>query len=308
MGYIIVIGIILLVCFFLVYYFFNIAFVKQNMGDLDDVDALVNKPLENYKEIIREGINFINSTPHKWVETVSFDGLKLTARYFDNKSEKTVIFFHGYRSSASRDFSCAVKMYLAWGFNVLLVDQRSHGRSEGRLITFGVKERRDAVLWAEYAVEKLGALNIVLSGMSMGATTVLLSCGLTLPKEVRCIIADCGFTSPVEIIKKVAKDNFKIDVGFFLPVLNACCVIFGKFSIYGINTADAVKKSNIPILFVHGKADKFVPCEMSEQTFKSANSKSRILTVENASHGLSFLVDTPLVESELKKFLKENIS
>jgi len=281
-----------------------LAFVKQNMGNVDDVDAPVNKPLEHYKEKIRKGIDFINSTPHKWVNVISFDGLKLAARYFDNGSDRTIILFHGYRSSAARDFSCAVGMYLSFGFNILLCDQRSHGRSEGRLITFGIKESRDVITWVNFIRNKFGTENIILDGMSMGATTVLLSPSHGLPPCVKGIIADCGFTSPVDIIKKVAKDSFKINAGGLLPVLNLGCKLFGKFSIYELNTLDSVKNFNGKILYVHGKKDNFVPCEMSERAYNVSQDKSTLVIVDEAGHGLSFLVDTALVESELKKFLK----
>ncbi len=288
-----------------IYYFFSIAFVKHNIGNTDDMNDSINKPLEKYKDIISKGIEFINNEPCKWVHTQSFDGLTLYARYFDNSSDKTVILFHGYRSSAARDFSCAVGMYKSFGFNVLLCDQRSHGRSEGRLITFGVKEKCDAVSWCEFISEKYSPKDIVLGGMSMGATTVLLSLGLKLPQTVKAVVADCGFSSPVEIIKKVARQSFKINATAFLPFLDLYCRLFGSFSIYKNKTADAIYKSDIPVLMIHGKDDGFVPCEMSMQAYKSANKKSKLLIVDNADHGLSFLVNTKLVESEIKNFLKE---
>lgn len=286
-------------------YFFCVAFVKHNTGDTDNLDDPINKFLSDYKEEIQKGIDYNNSQPHKWIYTESFDGLKLAARYYDNKSDKTVILFHGYRSSALRDFSCAVEMYKSFGFNVLLCDQRSHGRSEGKLITFGCKEKFDVITWCEYVIEKYSAKKIILGGMSMGATTVLLSLGLKLPNNVEAVIADCGFTSPEDIILKVAKENYKINAKFILPLINIFCIIFGKFSIYNNDTRIAVKKSNIPILLIHGESDGFVPCEMSKDTFKKANNKSSILLVKNADHGLSFLVDCNLVKYSIKNFLKQ---
>lgn len=277
------------------------------MGDVDNVDSLINKPLEEFKDIIKKGIEYIYTTPHKWVEVVSFDGLKLKARYYDNKSDKTIILFHGYRSSAARDFSCAVKMYIDFGFNLLLCDQRSHGRSEGRLITFGVKESRDVITWTQFVQSKFNPTSIILDGMSMGATTVLLSANHNLPPIVKGIIADCGFSSPVDIINKVAKDSFKINGKYLLPVLDLGCKLFGKFSIYGSSTLDSVKKFDRPILFVHGKKDGFVPCEMSEMAYSNANEKSKLVIIEEANHGLSFLVDRKTVEKELKIFLEKCI-
>ena len=303
MWFLILLGILVLLYLILVLYLFYLAFVKQKNGDFENVDSIVNKPLWEYKEAIREGINYINTQPHKWVYTTSFDGLKLAARYFNRDYDKTIILFHGYRSSSARDFSCAVKMYLDFGFNVLLVDQRTHGRSEGKLITFGVKESQDAISWTLFIQEKYNTKNIILSGMSMGATTVLFACGLGLPSSVKGIIADSGFTSPIDIIRSVGERYFKINPSLLIPSIDLCCRIFGKFSITESNTIDAIKKTDVPILLIHGKADGFVPCEMSQKVFDSDSSKSRLVLVENANHGLGFLVDTKNVKAELKKFL-----
>lgn len=300
----ILIGLFLLIIFAaVIYYFFSVAFVRLNVGNPDDLNDSINKPLEKYKDIIGQGLKYINDTPHKWVSTVSFDGLRLAARYFDNSSNKTVILFHGYRSSAARDFSCAVEMYTKFGFNVLLCDQRSHGRSEGKLITFGVKESRDVLTWIDFVKENFEPEKILLGGMSMGATTVLLSVRHNLPDSVKGIVADCGFTSPVAIITRVAKKSMKINAKPFLPFLNLYCKIFGKFSIYGSNTAEVLKESDIPVIFVHGKADGFVPCEMSEEAYLSNKKNRYLVLVDNADHGLSYLIDKNLVESEINKFL-----
>ena len=287
----------------LIVYFFIIAFVKVNMGNHDDVNDPCNKVLGEFKEKVGEGIANINSTPCKWVETVSYDGLRLWARYFNNAKDKTVILFHGYRSSAARDFCWGVKLYTDLGFNVLLVDQRSHGRSEGSLITFGVKESRDVLSWVEFVNKKYSPEEIVLGGMSMGATTVLLASGYDLPRNVKKIVADCGYTSPEEIIKSVSKRFLKIKADFFIPFLNICCLIFGRFSIMGVSTVNNLKNCKIPVILIHGEADTFVPCKMSREAIKSCNGKCRILTVPNATHGMSFLVDEGRVYNELEDFL-----
>lgn len=288
---------------FTVLYFFSIAFVRHDDKNIDDIDASVNSFLGEYKPTVKEGIDFIERQPHSYVYCHSFDNLKLAARYYDCKSEKTVILFHGYRSSAKRDFSCAVKMYCEYGYNVLLADQRSHGKSEGRLITFGVKERNDVLSWVNYILENTSASEIYLGGMSMGATTVLLSAGLPLPDNVKGIIADCGFTSPVSIIKKVARQAFKINAGVFIPFMNLLCRIFGGFSLYGVSTTEALSNSKIPVLFIHGMNDNFVPCEMSRTAYETAGCEKNILLVDGADHGMSYLVDTPKVKTAIEVFL-----
>jgi len=288
-------------------YFFSIAFVKHNVGNVDDIEAEVNKSLEKYKERIKAGIEYIENKPHKWVSVISNDGLKLAARYFDNGYSRTVILFHGYRSAAARDFSCAVEMYTKLGFNVLLCDQRSHGRSEGKLITFGVKESMDVLSWVEFVELQYAPEKIVLGGMSMGATTVLLSLKYSLPETVKGVVADCGFTSPAEIIKKVAKDSFSINATLFMPFMDICCRLIGGFSILKDNTVETVKNSDIPVMLIHGAGDDFVPCDMSKQTFESVGERGRLLIIDKAGHGLSFLVDEEKVVTEIKKFLEKYV-
>ena len=287
---------------------FLMAFVRKYQPFVDDIDAPENEFLKDYYDIVKDGMKYIETAEHKWVRTKSFDGLCLAARYYPKEnSDTTVILFHGYRSSAKRDFSCAVKMYSDLGLNVLLVDQRSHGKSEGKLICFGVKERRDVLSWIDFVLKNYGErTKIFLGGMSMGATTVLLSAGLNLPKNVKGIIADCGFTSPVEIIAKVAKQHFRVKGNVLIPIMSLFCRIFGHFGIYGISTVDSLKKSNVPVLLFHGESDDFVPVEMSRKNYESAACEKEIHTVPNASHGFSYFLDTKGVISKVNSFVNRN--
>lgn len=288
-------------------YFFSIAFVKKNTGNLEDLNHPENKILDSYREVVQNGMDYIKNTPSKQVYTKSFDGLKLAAKYYDNNSENTMILFHGYRSAAARDFSCAVKMYSDMGFNILLCDQRSHGKSEGKLITFGVKERYDVLSWVQFVNREYAPKGIALGGMSMGATTVIFACDLELPSNVKCVVADCGFTSPADIIKLVSKKNFKINADYVLPIFDVFCKLFGKFSLFELSTPEVIRKSNIPLLLIHGKADGFVPCEMSQRGYDANSQISELVLIEEADHGMAFLKDTKTVYFKLESFLKKNI-
>ncbi len=296
--------ILLLLFIAVVLYFFNLAFVRKSNADIDSMDTTLNDALKPYSTLIEKGIDFIKKTPHEWYYTTAFDGVKLAARYYDNNSTCTIFLFHGYRSSAEHDFSCAVEMYYKMGFNILLADQRAHGKSDGKLITFGVKESRDVVSWAEFVNAKFSPKQLIISGISMGATTVLLSLKHNLPQNVKGVIADCGFTSPADIIEKVGKDSFKVNANFFIPFLNLACKLFGKFSITNDSTVDAVKNTELPIMFIHGEKDNFVPCEMTKKTFAECKENCHIFLSKEAGHGLSFLVDTDDVLAQLKSFLK----
>ncbi len=293
--------ILLLIC--AVFYFFCVAFVRVNPKKVKIIDKTIDEALKPYSALLKKGEDFINNTPYKWCYTKSFDGLKLAGRYYNNNSSCTVLLFHGYRSNATHDFSCAVQMYYDMGFNVFMPDQRAHGKSEGKLITFGVKESRDVVTWTEYINREYAPKQLIITGISMGATTVLLSLNHNLPENVMGVIADCGFTSPEEIILKVGKDAYKINASFFIPFLDCACKLIGGFSICKQSTIDAVKNTELPIFFIHGKKDNFVPCEMSETTFSNCKKNCRIFISPEAGHGLSFLTDTDTVLSEIMSFL-----
>lgn len=278
--------------------------MRKNNNPVGDMSLSINKTLQEHSDMIEKGVNFINNQPHKWYYTTSFDGIKLAGRYYDNSSNRTIFLFHGYRSSAQHDFSCAVEMYYKMGFNVFLADQRAHGKSEGKLITFGIKESRDVHSWLEFVNAKFSPSEIVISGISMGATTVLLSLDYDMPNNVQGVIADCGFTSPVDIIEKVGRDMFKINTHFFMPFLNFACKVFGNFSITERSTLLSVKKSKIPILFIHGEKDDFVPCEMSKKAYELCQTDGKIFLSKEAGHGVSFLVDNELLVHQLKEFLE----
>ena len=307
-GVLIILGSVLLMVFGVFIFLFCFAFVRRKT-DCDNLDSPQNDFLRDYKETVRKGMEFIENQPKRQVSIKSYDGLTLVADYYKNgHSKKTIILFHGYRSSAKRDFSCAVEMYYKMGLNVLLVDQRAHGRSNGKLITFGVKERYDVKSWIKYVEDTFGQdTSIILDGLSMGATTVLLSAQLNLSKNVKCIIADCGFSSPAAIIKRVSQKVYHVNSELILKILDVFCRIIGGFSIYGVSTKQAMENNNIPIFICHGKADDFVPCEMSEEAFDAAVCEKQIHLCENAGHGMSFLYETEVISNKLKSFIECHI-
>ena len=309
-----IILLIVAICLFFIvfgifYFLFCFAFLRRK-NDVDNLDSPSNDFLGEYKEAVRQGIAFADSQHKTEVTIKSFDGLTLVADYYKNgNSKNTIILFHGYRSAPKRDFSCAIEMYYKMGLNILIVDQRAHGRSGGKFITFGVKERYDVKSWVNYIIDTFGKdVNIVLDGLSMGATTVLLASELDLPENVKCLIADCGFSSPYEIIKRVSVKYYHINSEAVMRILDIYCRLFGSFSIYGISTVDAMRKNSIPVFLCHGKADDFVPSFMSQQAFDAAVCEKQLHLAENAGHGMSFLYDTQVITNKLKLFITTHIS
>ena len=255
------------------------------------------------EKMIRDAL----SVPYEDVFITSFDGLRLHAKFYAASERKAPvqIMFHGYKSSAERDFCGGLREGIDGGFNVLLVDQRAHGESEGKYLTFGVNERFDCLSWANYAAERFGRdVKIYLYGISMGAATVLMASALPLPKSVSGIVADCGYTSPKDIIFSVLRDHH-VPVAPVYAVARIGAKLFCGFDLDSASAPEALRRSHIPVLFIHGDDDRFVPCRMSRENFEaSAAERKKLLIVPNAGHGLSYMLDRPAYLSALHEFLE----
>lgn len=306
-----IIGIVLLAVILLffaaTYLCFRIAFRSPNKKQNDFYNVPLGNGYDEQRSKMLEFINDLIKEPYEQVYVISFDGLKLCGRYYHFKDGAPLdIHFHGYRGTSVRDMCGGFKVSKKLGHNVLLVDQRAHGSSEGHVISFGVKERYDCVSWVEYAVERFGAdIKIFLVGVSMGGTTVLMAAGLNLPKNVKAIIADAPFSSPEKIIKKVCKD-IKFPPAIFYPLLAFGARIFGGFSLKETTATEAVEKSSLPILIIHGEADVFVPPSMSEEVGVNKGNVKRY-TFANAGHGLSGMTDPERYDRILFEFANEVI-
>jgi len=190
------------------------------------------------------------------------------------------------------------------GFNALVVDQRAHGNSSGHSITFGIKERLDCLGWIDYLNHRFGQETpIILSGLSMGAATVLMTAELNLPQNVACIIADSPYSSPFDIIMKVSKDE-GFPPGLCAPFLHLGARFFGGFQLCFCTAKDAVRKAQVPILLIHGEDDHFVPCEMSLEIAANCASRIEVATFPGAGHGLSYLTDPLRYEKVVCRFLR----
>lgn len=274
----------------------------------ESLAAQLDKPAyQEIKETSLASTDWVNAHEHEELHVMSYDGKLLHATFLPRENAKgTILLFHGYRSCWQIDFGLVLPFYYdELGYSLLLVDQRAHGLSQGKYLTFGVRERLDVLSWVTYMGQKLGQSEpLILGGLSMGATTVLLASCFDFPANVRCIIADCGFTSPSDIAKSVLhRDYPKLPVKVFLPLCSAFTKIFAGFGLHDASTLDAVRESRYPILFIHGTGDKFVPCEMTKEAYAACKSPRELVLVPGAEHGKSYLVEPERVRAALKRFL-----
>lgn len=259
-----------------------------------------------YREEMLRNIRRTAAVEYERVTARSHDGLELAAKYYAGEpGAPLMIFFHGYRSTPERDASGGLHFCRDKGWHVLLVEQRAHGESAGKTITFGVRERYDCLTWVQAMNQRLGDTTpVFLWGISMGASTVLMAAGLDLPANVRGIAADCGFSGPEDILKATIRRR-KLPVGPTWQLLRLGARLYGGFDVEEETAVDALKRAKVPVLLIHGENDGTVPCEMVHTLAEACASPVKVVTVPGAEHGISWYVDMPAYLGALEAFCQE---
>lgn len=285
------------------------------------------KPTEKYDDYIVEGIdkehyldtmygylNWYLAQDTKNVTIMSDDGLKLYASLLMCPNSKNfVIGSHSLFGCGINDFAPLSEFYHNLGFNMLLPDHRTQGKSEGEYVSFGAFEKNDLIKWIYYILDRFGSdSKIILHGVSMGATTSLLAGSMNLPDNVKAIISDCAFTDPISFLK-YQLGRHHLPANFILNPLFT--KIISKYvekcvgiNICNVNTIDSLKKSSIPILFIHGDQDDIVPVDMCYKNFEACNSEKKMLIVKNATHAKSHYIDTTSYESAVKDYINKYVT
>ena len=239
----------------------------------------------------------------------SYDGLKLHAYEVinENKTDKWAIVVHGY-TSEGKLVSAKAKHLYDMGYNVLVPDLRGHGMSEGEYIGMGWHDRLDVVNWIDTAIKENPNAEIVLHGTSMGAATVLMVSGEELPSNVKAIIADCGYSSAWEEFVHQLDALFGLKPFPVMQLSNIVTKIKAGYSLKDASALEQVKKSETPILFIHGDEDDFVPYSMMEELYNATSSEKEKLTIEGAGHDDSYVVNPKLYWNTITKFLNKYVN
>ena len=287
--------------------FYNACVRRAEHNWLDEKE-IANTSYGKYYKLIVSSNQWLIDHGAKDVYIRSKDGLKLHGLWVPVDQPKgTIILAHGYKSTMLADFSYVLDFYHAMGMNLLLPEQRAHGKSQGKLITFGVKESDDMLRWLQYHNRQLCYCPVVLSGLSMGASTMLYLADADLPSNVKGIIADCGFTSPKAILSSVFTAVTRLPSGPVIWVTDLFTRVFAGFSLSEKDTRVSLARSKVPVFMIHGKEDGFVPCSMTEEGYAACASDKQILLVDGADHGVSFLHDSDGYTNMLIDFLEKHI-
>lgn len=272
----------------------------------------------NYsKDIIYAEYNDENlNDAQKWLEEKSnysdkyiesYDKLQLHSYVVTQNSNKWAIVVHGYGGSGKL-MSDKSKYFYDMGYNVLIPDLRGHGKSEGDYIGMGWKDRLDIISWINFIIKENPNAEIVLHGTSMGAATVLMTSGENLPSNVKAIVADCAYTSAWDEFSYQLETYLKVPSYYILNVTNMVTKLKAGYSLKEASALESVKKATVPILFIHGDKDKFVPYSMMDKLYDATSSPKEKLTIDGGEHANSDLVSPFLYWLTLEDFLNQYVT
>lgn len=284
--YYIAIGVILLVS---IYLFISYQIYKRLMIDYN------NPPIDlvDHTDVFyKDSYQWFQEIPKEDIHITSYDSLKLHAYYipsFDKKSTNLAIIMHGYQSKAT-DMIIIGQMYAKMGFQVILVDQRGHGKSEGDFTTFGFYEKYDLKKWINHALRTYGSdLRILIHGVSMGAATTMMATGLDITKNVKFLVLDSGFTNVKRTFLNANKNKL---LRFFFLGLDVIIYTRHTFILEQVRPVKYMRKNAIPFLIVQGELDKAVPVAMAERLHNvSIANRKNVHIVKNSRHALGFYDD-----------------
>ena len=222
-----------------------------------------------------------------------------------NTNGKLLIACHGAHSSGIGEFCFAMPYFYREGYTVLMPEHRGCGKSDGKFLGYGTHESKDTLLWLEYARKRFPELNIYLYGVSMGGATVLMMSDKINDPAVKGVIADCSYTSAWDEFSYQLKTSFHLPNFPMLHTCNLICRLICGYDFRDASPVKAVSNSSLPVLFIHGAADDFVPQFMQDELYAVCPTRKEKLTVDGAVHARSYYTDPAAYESAMESFIAE---
>ena len=282
---------IILLYFLITYLCFLILCRRFNEKIVSKVRRDTYNETDKYQDKIDETSNWLKKQTVEKVFIKSFDNFKLNGLLIKNEKEKGVmIIFHGYRSNATSHLFLSYPHFYDLGYSILLVNQRTCSDSGGKYTTFGAKEKEDVISWIKYVNENYEKQDIILAGISMGATAILLSTKyITKDMNIKLMIADSGYISGYDVVKESFKAFLHINGTIFMFGINIWCRLFAKFNLKDINILNEITNCGIPLLLFHVKDDRFVPVNNSMKIYDSYQGKKDMVLFDESNHATCYL-------------------
>lgn len=281
-------------------YLFKFAFKRVDY--VPEAAADKQKYAESYWKYVEW---FKGVTKEKWTFSIGNEEENMSAYFVPSKvgSSNVVIISHGYKGNGETMANYA-KMFYDKGYNILLPDDRGHGESAGKYISFGWLDRLDYLKWIAKVIERVGVKSkIVLFGVSMGAATVEMLSGENLPPQVKCLIADCGYSSIHEELTYLLKQQFHLPKYPFYPLVSTINHRRLGYYLDDISSTEQLKKNNLPIFFIHGEKDDYVPSYMALENYRATNSAKELWIVKGASHAESYWINPSKYKKHIDDYL-----
>ena len=281
---------------------------RFTMSDLPPAESTQeSKPAPGLQDFYRESA--------AWFETgeesvlTSEDGLTLKAHYFPRDgSHRYAILCHGYGGNATQ-MSAYARRFYNMGCSVLVPDARAHGQSEGTYYGMGWLERRDVLGWADQLIAADPDAQILLFGISMGGATVMMTAGEELPGQIKCIVEDCGYTSVWDEFSLQLKSLFGAPDFPLMYTTDLVCRLRAGYGFQEASAVEQLKQAEVPMLFIHGEKDTFVPYSMLDQVYNAcASTDKEKLSVPNAEHGAAAAIDPDLYWSTVETFCSKHMN
>lgn len=235
--------------------------------------------------------------------------LKLVGYLKLNNKKKFAIIVHGYMAD-HKFMQTYAKLFDDNGFSYLCPDNRGHGESEGKSAGMGWQDKLDIKKWIKYLIENFGEdIEIVLFGASMGASTVCMTSGLDLPNNVKCIVSDCAYDNALNQFEYVSKHTVKLPAKLTLKILNSYSELRVGYKLENADAVKQVKKTKVPILFIHGTDDFLVPFYMLENLYNATpeNLREKYI-VKGADHTESQAKNPEKYNKTVMDFVNKYIS
>ena len=287
------------------YFAFNYIFKRNNgEGKFEDMDLSVT-PYKPYEEDIKNAIAFFKTLNQEVVNVKSHDGLRLQGYYYNNNSDVTVMFVHGYRASPFNNFSTVGKKMYEEGYNVFFIDQRAHNASEGKYTTFGIKERYDVRTWLYKLNDLYNPKKVILYGLSMGCASSEMALSLELPKNLKLAVLDCGFNDVFDLMMYQTQKRIKLNPYLSVKIMNIYAKLFAGFNMFETKSSDSLKEAKVPCFFIHGKKDDVVPFSHGLENYEACPTKKDCVFLEDVDHARCYYAGGKDLEEKLMKFIKE---
>lgn len=271
--------------FMLSYHLFKYAFERV------DYVPETSKEKQKYADDYYRYVDWMKDIPSQtWTLNENSPENKVVASFIpaEQPSTKTVVIAHGYKGNRET-MANYVKMFHDMGFNALVPDDRGHGESSGEYINFGWLDRLDYLKWINRVISYVGEdSDVLLFGVSMGGATVEMISGEKLPPQVKALIADCGYSSIREELTYLLKHQFHLPEYPVEPLVSGINRHFLGFSLDDVSSTDQLAKNQLPILFIHGGRDTYVPVSMAYENYRATRAPKQLWVVKNATHAESF--------------------